>query len=109
MKTNSQSGYKCLNVKRKLNIVSKGALTRIKSVLINWKGEVIKYTIKWSQAYQCKRGKKSRTRSNIEVKQCTWLHQNGLHQHNPSTTPVNRERRSSRDNYQDTVHTVAMK
>lgn len=36
--------------------------------LINWKGEVIKYTIKWSQAYQCKRGGKSRTRPNVEVK-----------------------------------------
>ena len=40
--------------------------------LIKWKGEMVKYNTKWSQAYQCKRGGKGRIRpETVEVKRNT--------------------------------------
>ena len=37
--------------------------------LMKWKGEMVKYNTKWSQAYQCKRGGKGRIRpETVEVK-----------------------------------------
>jgi len=40
--------------------------------LIKWKGEMVKYSTKWSQVYQCKRGGKGRIRpETVEVKRNT--------------------------------------
>ena len=55
LKTDSPNGCKCLNLKHKY-CVQRGSYQNQQCAngLIKWKGEMVKYNAKRSQAYQCK-------------------------------------------------------